>query len=151
MRAKLPSGGNQRKTVGMFKCKKNCVICPYIKLVKQVKSKKTGEIIKMTHKFDCNTTGVIYMTECHKCGLQYIGQTFRRFGTRMREHRNDIINGKDTANGEHYNSKGHKLSDLRIMVIERVVPNEGAFLLEREEMWIKRLETKRPHGLNRND
>ena len=91
------------------------------------------------------------MTECHKCGLQYIGQTFRRFGTRMREHRNDIINGKDTANGEHYNTKGHKLSDLRVMVIERVVPNEGAFLLEREEMWIKRLETKRPHGLNRND
>ena len=49
-------------TVGMFKCKKDCVICPYIKLVKQVKSKKTGEIIKMTHKFDCNTTGVIYMS-----------------------------------------------------------------------------------------
>ena len=37
------------------------------------------------------------------------------------------------------------------MVIERVVPNEGAFLLEREDMWIKRLETKKPHGLNRND
>ena len=37
------------------------------------------------------------------------------------------------------------------MVIERVVPNDGAWLLEREEMWIKRLEIKQPHGLNRND
>ena len=105
----------------------------------------------MTHKFNCNTVGVIYMTECHKCGIQYIGQTNRRFATRMREHIGDIKNKRDTANAVHYNSKGHNLSDLRVMILERVVPNDLAFLLEREEMWIKRLETKRPHGLNRND
>ena len=105
----------------------------------------------MTHKFNCITVGVIYMTECHKCGIQYIGQTNRRFATRMREHIGDIKNKRDTANAVHYNSKGHNLSDLRVMFLERVVPNDVAFLLEREEMWIKRLETKRPHSLNRND
>ena len=49
------------------------------------------------------------------------------------------------------NSKGHSVDDFRALIIERVVPNDGAWLLEREEMWIKRLETKKPHGLNRND
>ena len=45
----------------------------------------------------------------------------------------------------------HSIDDFRALIIERVVPNDGAWLLEREEMWIKRLDTKRPHGLNKND
>ena len=60
-------------------------------------------------------------------------------------------NGKYTANGQHYNSKGHSLSDFRAMVIEKVIPNDVAWLLEREEMWIRRLGTKKPYGLNRID
>ena len=80
-----------------------------------------------------------------------MGQTARRFGTRINEHVNDIKNSKDTANGQHYNSKGHSLSDFRAMVIEKVIPNDGAWLLEREEMWIRRLGTKKHHGLNRID
>ena len=91
------------------------------------------------------------MTECQKCGVQYVGQTARTFGTRIREHVNDIKNGRDTANATHYNSKGHSVSDFRAMVIEKVIPNDGAWLLEREGMWIRRLETKRPNGLNKND
>ena len=69
----------------------------------------------------------------------------------MREHIGDIKNKRDTANAIHYNSKGHSIDDFRALIIERVVPNDGAWLLEREEMWIKRLDTKRPHGLNKND
>ena len=42
-------------------------------------------------------------------------------------------------------------TDFRALIIERVIPNDGAWLLEREEMWIKRLKTKKPHGLNRID
>ena len=69
----------------------------------------------------------------------------------MGEHINDIKNKKDKAIANHFNSKGHRLSGFRTLVIERVVPNDAAWLLEREEMWIKRLETKHPHGLNKND
>ena len=91
------------------------------------------------------------MTECLKCGIQYVGQTSRMFCERIREHRLDIINKKDTANARHYNSKGHTLSDFRALIIERVIPNDGAWLLEREDFWIKKLETKSPKGLNLND
>ena len=45
--------------------------------------------------------------------------------------------------------KVHELSDLRVVIIERVIPIE--WLLEREEMWIKKLKTKKPHGLNTKD
>ena len=43
------------------------------------------------------------------------------------------------------------VSFILAMVIEKVIPNDGAWLLEREEMWIRRLGTKKPHGLNRID
>ena len=134
---------------GMKKCKKGCVVCPYLKLTSEIRSKKTKERFTISSMFNCNTTGVVYMTECQKCGIQYVGQTTRKFATRMREHINDIKNKKNTANATHYNSKGHELSDLRVVIIERVLPIE--WLLEREEMWIKKLETKKPHGLNRKD
>ena len=78
-------------------------------------------------------------------------QTARTFCARMREHRGDIINKRDTANAMHYNSKGHSLDDFRTTIIEPVIPNDGAWLLEREDFWIKKLETKSPKGLNKND
>ena len=151
VKARLPNGDNSRKQMGMKKCMKKCVVCPYIKLVKEFRSRETREKINLTNTFNCKTKGVVYLTECQKCGIQYVGQTSRNFNTRIREHRNDIIHKTDTANDRHYNSKGHSLSDFRALVIERVVPNDGAWLLEREDMWIKRLETKAPKGLNRND
>ena len=135
----------------MKKCKKGCVICPYLKLKKQFRTKVTRETISLKNTFDCKSEGVIYLTDRKKCGIQYVGQTARTFCSRIREHRGDIINKRDTANALHYNSKGHSLDDFRAMVIERVIPNDGAWLLEREDFWIKRLETKRPKGLNKND
>ena len=151
VRAKLADGSNHRKQTGMRKCKKGCVACIRLKMTNFIKSKKTRERIEMSNEFNCKTKGVVYMTECQKCGIQYVGQTARTFGTRVKEHVNDIKNKRDTANGAHYNSKGHSLSDFRAMVIEKVIPNDVAWLLEREEMWIQRFETKKPHGLNRID
>jgi hypothetical protein len=41
--------------------------------------------------------------------------------------------------------------DLKVQVIEKVTPNTPSYRLEREELWIKRLATKFPHGLSKND
>ena len=153
VRAKLADGSKHRKQTGMRECPKGFVTCSNsrLKATNFIKSRNTKKRINMSNIFNCNSKGVVYMTECQKCGIQYVGQTARRFGTRINEHVNDIKNGKDTANGQHYNSKGHSLSDFRAMVIEKVIPNDGAWLLEREEMWIRRLGTKKPYGLNRID
>jgi hypothetical protein len=32
-----------------------------------------------------------------------------------------------------------------------IIPNTANMRLEREEMWIRKLATKRPNGLNKND
>ena len=94
---------------------------------------------------------VIYMTSCLNCGKQYVGQTKRKFADRIREHWLTIVNKKDTAVGMHFNSKGHSVDDIRAMVLEKVMPNSNRFLLEREDKWIKTLDTKEPFGLNINN
>jgi hypothetical protein len=53
--------------------------------------------------------------------------------------------------GTHYSLPGHSHWKLRVEVIEKVTPNTPSYRLEREELWIKRLATKTPHGLNKND
>ena len=48
----------------------------------------------------------------------------------------------------HYNSTGHTLDNFKVQVIERVVPNTPHMLLQREHWWIRKLQAKKPHGLN---
>ena len=88
---------------------------------------------------------------CQKTRKIFLGQTSRLFYTRTRKHISDIKNKKDTANAKHYNSKGNSLSDFKALIIERIIPYDVAWLLEREDFWIKRLETKTPKGLNKPD
>ena len=112
--------------------------------------KKTGETIEMTGSFTCKTKGVVYMTSCLKCGIQYIGQTTKKFNERLKQHIYNIKNGKE-ANGIHFTSKGHSLDDFRAQVLEKVMPSNTAYLLQREEYWINRFQTKTPNGLNIRD
>ena len=61
------------------------------------------------------------------------------------------IQKQKEAIGEHFCSKNHSNSDLRAQIIEKVMPNTPQFRLEREEMWIRLLETRVPYGLNKID
>ena len=150
VKAKLPSGKENRVVCGMKKCNRQCKVCSYVQEVKEIKSNRNGDKFQLKGEFNCQTKGVVYMTFCLRCGKQYVGQTKRKFSDRIREHWLSISNKKDTANAEHFNSERHNIDDFRALIIEKVMPNSNSFLLEREEKWIRQLETKEPHGLNRN-
>ena len=151
VRAKIATGKNQRIVPGMKKCGKQCKVCSYVKEGKDFCSKKNGEKHLLKGEYNCNTKGVVYLISCAKCETQYVGQTSRKFKDRIREHYLSIINLKETAVAEHFVTAGHNASYLRAMVLEKIVPNCNNFLLEREDKWIKVLETKEPNGLNRID
>ena len=51
----------------------------------------------------------------------------------------------------HFNSQGHSLDNLRVQIIEKVCPNTTHTLLEREKLWIQKLATRKPLGLNSHD
>ena len=151
--AKLPAK-NTRKSdrlpTGTKSCNKYCKICSHVSNTNDFKSSSTGVIYKNNALYTCRTAGVVYLINCLKCGKQYVGETGRELYKRGREHIYNIENNKEAV-GTHFNLPGHALHHFSIQIIEKVVPESEFMRLERESMWIRKLETKFPRGLNKND
>ena len=136
---------------GMKKCGK-CPIDIHIKdgNQKTFSSTNTRECYRLKGEFNCRTNGVIYLITCEKCKIQYVGQSGRSFHDRIREHMYSIVK-TENAIGIHFNSKGHNHLHMNATIVEKVFPNTPQYRLEREDYWIKTLNTKKPKGLNINN
>ena len=151
IRAKLPNlKKTKRKLTGIKPCNEPCSVCPYINHSKTFSSFVTKETFEMKDTYNCSTKGIIYLTSCTNCGKQYVGQSGRKLKERMKEHLNNMYHKKEVT-GIHYSLPGHSHWNFKVQVIEKVTPNTPNYRLEREDYWIKKLATKTPLGLNKND
>ena len=50
----------------------------------------TGATCQIKSHIICNTKNLIYMIQCNRCHLQYIGETKRRLKDRFNEHRRSV-------------------------------------------------------------
>ena len=83
------------------------------------------------------------MLGCKKCPTQYIGETHRTLQDRFSEHLGYVKNKHlNKVTGEHFNSKGHKQSDMTITVIEKQHNTSNQFRKQREKMYISKFNTK---------
>ena len=150
-KAKIPlkaPNRDPRILLGTKPCKKAyCRTCTHIDTTKQVTSSRTLKKFTIKGDFNCNTTGVIYVITCRHCKKQYVGESGRRLRDRIGEHIHSVEMNEKTI-GNHYHCPGHGLPDLKVQVIERVSPNNKQYRLEREDLWIRTLQTKNPEGLN---
>ena len=145
-----------RDAPGWKKCGKSCHICPFtLPDCSEVTSQVNGQTHVITEAVNCDSTNCIYYWKCTKPNCQYlpnceyIGMASRKFKDRMGEHRDyskrDILT---EPSGEHFNKRGHTVSDMKGQVIEKV-KNKNPFVLRtRESMLIKKFDTFR-HGLNK--
>ena len=92
--AKLPSNSTNphpQLPSGSFRCGKNCATCPYISDGLTTYSFfSTNETRHINSNLTCDTKNLIYMIQCNRCNLQYIGETKRRLKDRFNEHRRTI-------------------------------------------------------------
>lgn len=73
-------------------------------------------------------TGVVYSIPCHDCPLTYVGQSGRKFGTRMKEHKKAVEKSDRLSNiFSHENESGHHMNI------------EGASILYSSRRWNQRL------------
>ena len=145
----MPTGKrSQRKINGMQRCLHSCPVCIHMKETKVIKA-KNGDTYEMTGQFGCESTSVIYVATCEKCRNQYVGQTGRRYYDRVMDHLRYIKN-ETHALGLHYrdSKKCDPNRDLKFQVIEKVFPDKEPVRLQREKLWIQRLDSK-VNGLNR--
>ena len=89
---------------------------------------------------------VIYVIECEKCNLQYVGQTNKSLRQWMAKHREGLRAGKPRRIYYRFNRADHTETDMKVTPIE-MVPTE-VDILAWEQEWINRLRTRNPDGLN---
>ena len=74
--------------------------------------------------------------------MQYIGETGRYAKDRFREHIGYVENKQlEKATGEHFNLKGHSVSDMEFVVLEKVYSSDPGVRKERESLYIKNFNT----------
>ena len=136
------------------KCgRRTCRLCPMLITDTSVRSKLNKRKHRIYGEFTCQTTNLVYMLECKKCGKQYIGQTVLSFAHRVAKHLL-TINGKGSDKlALHFNNDGHGIHHISFQPIAKLPNGIGKRetekqLQELESAWIKRLGTLQPVGLN---
>ena len=135
-------------------CKKSkCHVCFNVKETDTFSCNRTGKNYKINHHLTCDDKCLIYLLNCNKCNLQYVGQTTESFRYRWNNYK---CNYRKYLEGEtcmqkhifqHFNSEGHTgfLEDVSVSFIDKTDPRKP---LEREQFWIRTLNTMTPNVLN---
>ncbi len=136
-------------------CKKPwlCKFCPKPSQSRTYKNTTTGREYKGPAKYTCKTENIIYLITCKTCGKQYVGETYRAFETRMKEHLRYIRNPSqyEEPTGRHFNQNGDNITDFQCRVIykfEGIPQRYDHRRIEKEEFLIAQLKTRNPSGIN---
>ncbi len=98
---------------------------------------------------NCKSKGVIYALVCTcKSRNTYVGQTVRPLLERLAGHRRDFTGGKNMPIYRHLRKKGHDFESMKVTVLEKLTKPDQDSLLREEEVWIRRLNSRLPKGLN---
>ena len=135
---------------GTFPCNRTvCRTCPHVNSSSTTETPK-GHVY-ITGHFSCITEHVVYCLSCTKCpSIVYIGETGRRLADRFREHRRDIINGRnDLPVPAHFNQPNHTLEDMKVAVLKAGLANQE-YRKKQEMRLIFKYGTAGPRGLNQD-
>ena len=145
------------------KCgKKNCKTCPHLLETSIIKHSK-NKTICLQENLNCRSEGVIYLIQCSNCDMKYVGETSRKLHERLTDHRSDINTNKTTPVASHFNDICPSIDYLKIVPIEHVPRKitdtfmglldkiDLLTLLQREQFWIRKLNTMTPYGLNKRN
>ena len=126
-----------------------CKICPALMTTDRFTSHCTGKTYTLRSSATCKSKDVVYLIQCKRCGLQYVGETEQALNERLNSHRSDIKRKNiDKPVAAHFNKPGHSSTDLAVMVIDQLWGNYSVLRKIREERWITILQTASPGGLN---
>ena len=149
IRARIPRPApfrEHRVKNGMHKCKKNlrgCPVCYFVFETRMMKATATNAVVEIKGDLNCQTSGIIYCITCKKCMIQYIGTSKLTAQARISQHAGYIRNKNlSQPTGKHFNGRGHTLSDMSFVILEKVFSNDVLLREERESHYIRISNTK---------
>ena len=151
----------QSPDYSITKCRdKRCFTCRNLNTNKSFESnttKRRYEVINPTNEnLTCHSQNVIYLLTCLCCNIQYVGETAIPLHRRMNGHRtakegceHEIRHCKETCNGYNFQYQIlEKLPGTGYDALGDLDPAMTAIRKTHEDMWIKKLRTVYPYGLN---
>ena len=102
----------------------------------------------------CQSNNLIHCLECNCCHTKYVGQTKNRIIDRFQGHIFDIKHNHNTTVARHFESHSDHLDpNMTIQILECIrlpkdLPRSNSLRGNRELVWIHRLNTLIPKGLN---
>ena len=133
----------------------NCKCCRQLVNTDTFTSRKTNRKYKIFHTVNCKSKFIIYLMECIKCKIQYVGKCEWGMNVRNNKHRHDVHQPDGLHACKHFNQPTHDYNrDAKFTIIEEI-KNKNRPTLEmrkilegREDFWIKTLRTLHPDGFN---
>ena len=130
--------------------------CKHIVSTSQFKHRITKREFNIFHNVNCKSKYIVYLVECLKCqGKQYVGKTYTTASQRIYGHRSDAKKINSILIDRHFLEAGHNFdTHFRMTIIEQInkkdmdINAKKHLLLQREDFWIKKLQTLTPDGFN---
>ena len=120
----------------------------------RIKNSNNNKSCNTISKGTCQSNNFIYCLECNWCHIKYVGQTKNRITDRFQGHIFDIKHNNITTMATHFDSYNDHLDPnmtihiLKFIRFPKDVPRSNSLRDNRELVWIHRLNTLIPNGLN---
>ena len=131
-----------------------CQYCTRISHSGKITNLNNNTTYKTITKGTCQSNKLIYCLECNWCHITYLGQTKNRIIDRFQGHLFDIKHNNKTTVARHFHSHNdHTNPSMIIHILEYIrlpsdIPRSKSIRDNRELVWIHRLNTSIPNGLN---
>ena len=132
---------------GCWKCGHCRVSCPILKEGTHFTSNNTKRKYPIRQKLNCDSSYVIYLGTCKKCGGQYVGKSQTPFKKRHSNHKQEVRKSIGGL-GHHYGGDGCGYESISIQIIEGVEQGDQKALCDREIFWQNQLRCYVQNGGN---
>ena len=103
-----------------------CKTCPSLMTTNRFTSHCTGKTYTLRSAATCKSKDVVYLIQCKRCGLQYVGETEQALNERLNSDHSDIkrknINKPVAAN---FNKPGHSSTQYRCAEVWMTIWESG--------------------------
>lgn len=140
------------KLKGMFPCG-HCLTCKFVECTKTFCNSDSSQEYTINSFINCSTFKILYILEC-PCHKLYVGKTKRQLRIRFAEHLKSIRLKEKTPIAQHFldfhqgNTSGLKVKGFYALDLPERRGDFDTVLQQREKLWIYRLQTLQPKGLN---
>ena len=135
-----PCGGRGCKTCGII-LPNNATLA----------SHKTGKQFTLSFRATCKTADVVYLLQCAKCGMQYVGETGQPLHMRINGHRGDISNKRldNKPVAQHFCTQPHHtIHHMQVAILDVLGRGDSVLRKIHESRRIREFGTAQPYGMN---